>query len=149
MYHKVFRLFIVLIWQSKSAATCLRFNTNTQNLVASILQCRSSCQFSLSHKSETVAHNTPIDSVALIWALKFQTVIDMYIFSPTLRKLAFSNSDRWGGDWEVYLQEQYLTAAIHCNNFWTIVTWGAFPEGKMAGVWTWHSHPTSVEAKNE
>jgi hypothetical protein len=39
MYNKVFRLFIVLIGQTESDATCLRFNKHTQNLVASILQC--------------------------------------------------------------------------------------------------------------
>jgi hypothetical protein len=33
-------------------------------------------------------------------------------------------------DWEVYLWKQYLAVAIHCNNFWTIGTGGAFPEDK-------------------
>jgi len=37
-------------------------------------------------------------------------------------------------DWEVYVWKLYLTAAIHCNNFWTIGIGGDFLEAKTAGV---------------
>ena len=50
--------------------------------------------YNVSHKSGTVAHNTPTDSVVSLRVLRFQTVIDMYIFSSTLKQLTLINSDR-------------------------------------------------------